>query len=104
MGPKTQELVKVLDELIALLTSDNEQHWSVWMQQARSWIMASDYSGIEKVLQAYGGMGSFNDLLLGYSENDGILQQKKGLRELNDSLEKLRSKAYTLAKEIAHEQ
>ena len=104
MGPKTTELVDVLEELIMLLNSDNESHWAKWMDQARTRIVASDYSGIEKLLQAYGGMGSFNDLMLGDYEEDGILQQRKGHEELNVKLGALRTKAWELADEIKRQQ
>lgn len=104
MGPETTELVKVLEELIALLRSDNEAHWANWMEQAQSRIVASDYSGIEKLLQAYGGMGSFNDLVLGYREESGTLARAKGREEMNVKLNELRTKAWELAGEIRHQQ
>lgn len=104
MGPKTAELVRVLEELITLLKSDDESLWAEWMEQAKAWIVASDDSGIEKVLQAYGGMGSFNDLVLGYHEKDGVLQQRKGMGEMNAQLESLRTRVWELAHEIKREQ
>ena len=103
MGPKTEELTEVLEELIAVLDEDNEEQWSAWMSQARKWILASDFSGVEKVLQAYGGMGSLNDLVLGYHYVDGQLQQKKGRGKLNDKLVLLRERAWKLANEIKRE-
>lgn len=104
MGPMTTELAEVLEELIRLLESDNESHWAKWMEQAKTRILASDYSGIEKLLQAYGGMGSFNDLMLGYYEENGVLQQRKGHGEMNVKLEALRTKAWELASEIKRQQ
>jgi len=65
MGPKTQELVSVLEELTSLLESDGDSHWSNWMQKAKARLLNSDYSGVEYLLSAYGGMGSLNDLVLG---------------------------------------
>ena len=91
MGPKTKELVQVLDQLINLLEDDDQRNWSNWMMQARKWILESDFNGIEKVLLAYGGMGSFNDTYL-----------TKITRE-NDNFGILRSRAWELATEIKHQ-
>lgn len=90
MGPKTQELVHILQLIISILEADEETHWSAWMRQVKSRIEVSDYSGIEKLLLAYGGMGSFNDFCL-----------KKNTKE-NSSFSELQSKAWSLATEIRH--
>jgi len=50
-----EELLKILDELIHLLESDGETHWSHWMRRSRDRLLNLDYSGIEKLLSAYGG-------------------------------------------------
>ena len=63
----------------------------------------SDYSGIEKLLGAYGGMGSFNDLLLGYYQENGITKQRKGHGSVNQEPEKMRTEAWELATEIKRE-
>ena len=91
MGPKTKELVEVLGRLVQMLEEDDQENWSGWMSQARKWILESDYSGIEKVLGAYGGMGSFNDAYL-----------SKVTRQ-NENFSKLRTRAWELATEIKHE-
>ena len=100
MGPNTQELVVTLNELAALLEGDGEIHRRVWMLRARSYLENSDYYGIECLLGAYGGMGSFNDLVLGQSCQDGVLAWKTGQKELNQRLEELRFKAWKLAQEM----
>ena len=46
MGPKTAELIDVLEELAILLESDGDNHWSRWMRKAKTLLQASDYSGI----------------------------------------------------------
>jgi hypothetical protein len=60
----------------------------------------SDYSGIEYLLSAYGGMGSFNDLVLGQTLANGRFEWKRGHIELNDRLGALRSRAWELAQAI----
>jgi uncharacterized protein DUF6966 len=71
MHSKIQRLIAVLSEIITLLESDNETLWRDWMVRVRTYLERSDYSGIEYLLDAYGAMGSFNDLLLGQSHKDG---------------------------------
>ena len=91
MGPKTKELVETLDKLIDILNRDGQSHWSKWMRQAKSRIEASDFSGVEKVLQAYGGMGSFNDTYLTKIDRE------------NENFSSLQSKAWDLATAISHD-
>ncbi|MCG7563120.1 hypothetical protein [Pseudoalteromonas sp. McH1-42] len=91
MGPKTKELVAVLDEMISYLKDDGNENWLIWMQEARKRIIQSDFSGVEKVLGAYGGMGSFNDYYLSRTTRK------------NERFSSLQSKAWSLATEIKHE-
>ncbi len=90
MGPKTQELLHILQLIISILEADKEIHWSAWMKQVESRIEAADYSGVEKLLLAYGGMGSFNDFCL------------KKITKENSNFSELQNKAWELATEIKH--
>lgn len=101
MGPKTEELICTLDQLAAILESDGDTHWSVWMRKARARLIDSDYSGIEYLQSAYGGMGSFNDLVLGKSDDNGVICWKPGHVELNERFDELRNKAAALADSIS---
>jgi hypothetical protein len=100
MGPKTEELICVLDQLAAMLESDGDTHWSLWMRKARARLMDSDYSGIEYLKSAYGGMGSFNDLILGQSDENGVPCWKPGHVELNERFDELRNEAAKLVELI----
>uniref|UniRef100_A0A973ZZ61 DUF6966 domain-containing protein n=1 Tax=Bradyrhizobium septentrionale TaxID=1404411 RepID=A0A973ZZ61_9BRAD len=65
------ELIAVLDRLAALLREDKwGSHWADWMEKSRREIADSDFHGIERLLSAYGGMGSFNDLVSLSSSNE----------------------------------
>jgi hypothetical protein len=97
MGPQTQKLIMVLDELAALLESDDENWWRQRMIEAKRRLEASDYSGIEHLLASYGGMGSFNDLVICQEQRDGSFSWKDGYREKNERLTQLRSSAWELA-------
>jgi len=100
MGPKTAQLIAVLDQIIQVLDSDGEKHWRNLMASARSRLVGSDYSGVEHVLGAYGGMGSFNDLVIGQSMVEGRFHWKPGARKANDELDALRGEAFALAQFI----
>ena len=97
MGPVTHQLLKVLDEAAELLKCDGESHWSKWLLQARASLESSDYSGIDYLLSAYGGMGSLNDFVLGQTQVDGKPGWKPGSKALNDRFDSLRSEAWRLA-------
>ncbi|MBK5302182.1 MULTISPECIES: DUF6966 domain-containing protein [Gammaproteobacteria] len=104
MGPKTEQLICVLDQLAVLLESDGATHWSQWMRKARAHLLNADYYGIEYLLSAYGGMGSLNDLILGQRSVDGVFAWKPGHVELNEKFDSLRGEAATLANAIKRAQ
>tara|TARA_Y100000588_G_C13403145_1_gene564125 strand:+ start:75 stop:368 length:294 start_codon:yes stop_codon:yes gene_type:complete len=88
METNSKELAKTLDELISLMELDGDSsNWYKWLLNARRQIERSPSSAASQVLNAYGGMGSFNDHYPLKSE-------------LYDEFEHLRSKTYRIAKEI----
>ena len=103
MATKLDELLETLDEIIQLLESDGEQHWSRWIRQSRERLQNSDFSGIEHLLSAYGGMGSFNDLVICQSYENGESQWQEGYSEKNDRLNELRGKVWELADAMRRE-
>lgn len=76
------QLLVVLDDLVPMLKELGELHWADWMERSRHLIRASDFAGIELLLSAYGGMGSFNDI------------------QGNVRLDRLRNRAYEFAESI----
>jgi hypothetical protein len=97
VGGETKELIAVLEELATLIEADGQTHWSAWMREAQLCLRGSDYSGVEHLLSAYGGMGSFSDLVIGQTYRDGVFAWKPGAEEINTRLNTLRSRAYQLA-------
>ena len=88
MKKKSDEFAKTLDELLTLFELDGDlSNWYKWMLNARRQIEGSPSSAASQVLNAYGGMGSFND-------------HYPLKPELYDKFEHLRSKTYRIAKEI----
>lgn len=87
MGPCTAQLIKILHLQVDLLQGHGERHWSAELAKCLTMIQSSDYSGVERLLAMYGGMGSLNDLVLGDADIDNKLYE-------------LRSEAYELAMHI----
>lgn len=81
-------LVTDLETLVALLDDDGATHWSRWARQSLAEIERRDARGLTRLRQGYGGMGSFNDLVL---EGDGVEDR----RRLNEELDALRGRIYS---------
>jgi len=103
MTTKLDRLLEILNESIQLLESDGDEHWSHRMREARARLLNTDYSGIEYLLSAYGGMGSFNVLVICQSYENGEFRWKEGHIENNNRLDELRGKAWELADDIRRE-
>jgi hypothetical protein len=95
-----EELLRVLDEIIAILQWDKNA-WQNWMQDARARLLVGDTSASEKILRAYGGMGSFNDLIVGQTyDAEGNHCWRDGYKEKNDRLDYLSTRAWQLAQQV----
>ena len=104
MGKATEELIAVLNDIEAVLSVYDEEHWFNLISSANQRLKNSDYSGIELFLSYYGGMGSFNDLIIGQSNINGEFKWEKDAKENNNKLSSLRMKAYELSNYIKHQQ
>lgn len=98
MKKKIRQLIIILEQIECLLVTCGEQHWSAWITRDITAIKKHDFHGIVHLLSAYGGMGSFNDLWLCAANGHRIGESE--IMDVNDKLSALRSRAYTLAKEI----
>lgn len=58
------KLIADVDALVACLDSVGERGWSQHFRRARVDLANGDSYGLERILAAYGGMGSFNDLVI----------------------------------------
>ena len=86
---------------MGVLEDDDEQHWLSYMNEVRALLLRGDRRAVKKLLGAYGGMGSFNDLVLGHRVVDGETVVRDDMAALNDRLDGLRTSAWTQAKELA---
>jgi len=100
MDQKSIELLSILDQIIQLLQEDGKIHWVDRITEYRDRISNSDFIGVEDLLSDYGGMGSFNDLVLGHVIEDGNHVWKDNSNQTNEKFRILQSRAYALATDI----
>ncbi|WP_236790627.1 DUF4911 domain-containing protein [Amycolatopsis sp. GM8] len=91
-----------LDSLLVLLDDADEQHWSRWFRAARRDLSNRDAYGLRRILQAYGGMGSFNDLVI-HPRNGHTISPDEA-RQVNERLDTLRTQIYRVAHQLRREQ
>jgi hypothetical protein len=101
MGPKTTELVSLLDSVTALLRSCGEEHWASCLEKDVARMRASDFGGIEHFLAAFGGMGSISDLVL-HPINGHRLAESE-IAPVNERVRALVSRTWELAKQVRNE-
>jgi predicted nucleic-acid-binding Zn-ribbon protein len=59
-----------LEILSQILKTEGYDHWDKWMQEdIKLW---ETTKSVEHHLHAYGGMGSFNDVVIGYNDTEGL--------------------------------
>jgi hypothetical protein len=100
LAEQVQALCKVLRELIEILSADQESHWRDWMSVSLAALEENDLRGVEHLRSAYGGMGSFNDLVIGQRMQGGEFSWTPDAGPANDRLSALRTEAYGLISEI----
>ncbi len=90
----------MLRALIELLDADGETHWRNWLSDSLAALEEKDPRGALHLRDAYGGMGSFNDLIVGQREDENGFSWAPHSAEANEELERLRGQAYSLAMEF----
>jgi hypothetical protein len=86
-------LVDALDEAIEILSVAGEDHWRRWLEEGRRLVLVGDLHATTHLLRAFGGMGSFNDLVL--SPRNGHLGDAGALQSADDHLNALRDTIWT---------
>jgi hypothetical protein len=102
MHEDLQRLIALITETVAVLESDGEGHWRAWLVRIRSSLEAGDTYGARELLSGYGGMGSFNDLVLGQANQNGRSAWQSNAVELNRRFDELRGQMWQVAKQIRH--
>ena len=86
------DLISALDETVALLNRHGATHWAKWFERDRELVAKGDFFGVEHLLTAFGGMGSFNDLYLCKSNGHAISENEES--EVNANLSRLSARLY----------
>jgi len=87
-----ERLVATVVEIRALLDDAGVGHWSRWMARVQAELAAHDAEGFRRLLGAYGGMGSINDLVLTPANGHRVTTQQ--VPTINHRLRQLVAAAY----------
>jgi hypothetical protein len=88
-------LLVALDEAVALLIEHGEHRWAAWLADDRQRIERGDRYGISHLLQAFGGMGSLNDLM--FHPVNGNAQDAEEGERATAALRRLNNRVWTEA-------
>jgi len=94
-SPERDELLRILDELGALLRTWEEEHWAEWIERDRRLIADGHPDALGHLLAAFGGVGSLRDLTIHPANGHKIDDDR--VRQVNDRLRTLRGAAFTKA-------
>lgn len=92
------ELIEALSRASQLLRSHNEDEWSHNLDVARQLIVDRNFRGVEQVFGSFGGMGSFNDVVI--HPVNGHLIDESEVPAANDRLDALRGRLWKLASDL----
>lgn len=92
------QIEETLESLANLLRTHGVTHWASWVETDLALVKKGDAYGLTHLLQAFGGMGSLNDLVI-CPENGHHISQSQ-VKAVNDRLSALTSSAHTLATSI----
>jgi Domain of unknown function (DUF6966) len=94
-------LVRSMNELETLLGDVGEDFWRDWIRKDLTRIENGDRYALAHFLGAFGGMGSFSDLVISPMNGHEISEEHIG--SSNDRLGVLRSRAWASAKAMQRE-
>jgi len=87
-----------ISEVITLLTEFGEAVWAEWFQKDLRRLGQGDIHGLDHVLSAFGGMGSFSDVYV-HPRNGHAIELER-VEEINDRLSDLRGAVYRNASDL----
>ncbi|GIJ30505.1 hypothetical protein Vqi01_56670 [Micromonospora qiuiae] len=94
---RLRELTTALEEMEDLLRNNNAEGWAEWVGRVLAGLNRHDADALDHLLGPYrGGMGSFNDLVLG-DWTWPVGPVPVAIRQANDRLSELRERCYSLA-------
>ncbi|MFO1418139.1 MAG: hypothetical protein U1E83_05665 [Methylotetracoccus sp.] len=101
MGPKSTQLLSLIDDAATLMRGVGEDHWAGWLERDAGLIRAGDFHGVQHFCSAFGGMGSITDLRI-HPLNDHRVAESE-ISSLNERLGGLLGRAHDLARELIRE-
>jgi hypothetical protein len=97
---RLQHLRDVLQETLTLLSQHGEGHWAAWLATCERDLAAYDTHGLDRLLGAFAGMGSFNDLLV--LKVNGHRIELAQQTAVNRRIAQLRNEIWTEATALRH--
>jgi hypothetical protein len=89
MDSEIEDLRRKLREVMDLLSVSGERFWRDWLDSSLAHLERDPREGVEHLLKAYGGMGSFNDLVLEVADH-----------QADARFDRLRTELYQLARDL----
>jgi hypothetical protein len=98
VDPDAARFAECLDELETFLVERGEVRWADRVGRDASLVRAGDARGVIDFRSMFGGMGSLSDLV--FSPVNGNAATEVEAVVLNDQVERLRTRAWTLAEHL----
>jgi hypothetical protein len=92
-------LCDVLNETAQLLRNHGESHWAAHAEEWLRLVTARDIRGVDLARSSFGGMGSFNDLII-HPMNGHEIQDSE-VDRVNNRLQELQTSIYELTRGLA---
>ncbi|WP_176036696.1 DUF6966 domain-containing protein [Brucella tritici] len=93
LDPELNRLCLDIDAIVALLRSHHLRGWAEELEKAAQEVRNSDFHGIVRALNCYGGMGTLNDIILAEPDDnlfrslrDSIFQQAYAIKQSEDQI------------------
>ncbi|MBC7768490.1 MAG: hypothetical protein H7124_06865 [Phycisphaerales bacterium] len=102
MDHRVSELATLVQEASDLLRRHSVTFWADWLGDDAARIRQLDFSGIEHLLSAYGGMGSLTDVYI--CPQSGHAIEAKNVESVNARLGSLLNRMYDGAKQLSREE
>lgn len=96
-----EDLVAAGMALAGLLRDVGADSWAEWMERNVELIERGDRYGIDRLVAAFGGMGSLNDLMI-HPMNGHAIEDTE-VSSANNRLDELRQRTWRLARETQRE-
>jgi hypothetical protein len=93
-------LLRNVERTCELLIDSGDRQWEPWLDAAHRELMAHDAHGLNRLLSGFGGMDSFNDLVIHPLNGHSVAYQE--VDPVNDELDQLRSVMYEDARTLLH--